>query len=300
MIPYSLRLFALPLALALTGCATPSATARFEVAEASEAAAALGARSSPVPVAAQAEGDAAPSSEALAKQLANPVASLISFPFQLNYDQDIGPRDDGERFLLNVQPVIPFSLNEDWNLISRTILPIVSQEDIFPGAGDQTGLGDVVQSLFFSPVQSPLVWGVGPVFLIPTATEDELGGEKWGIGPTGVALRQSGPWTYGGLANHIWSFAGDDDRADVNATFLQPFVSYTTPSAYTYALNTESTYDWEAEKWSVPVNLAVSKVTRFGGQLMSIGAGLRYWVESPRSGPEGLGFRITITPLFPR
>jgi hypothetical protein len=243
------------------------------------------------------------SASALAKQLANPVAALISVPFQLNYDQNIGPDDDGDRWLMNVQPVVPITLNEDWNVISRTILPIVSQSDVYPGAGSQSGIGDVVQSVFFSPKEPTAggwIWGAGPVLLMPTGSDDLLTTDKWAAGPTAVLLRQQGPWTYGGLANHLWSFAGSDDRTDVDATFLQPFASYTTPTAWSFTLNTESTYDWEAEQWSVPVNVIVTKVTKVGGQLISVGGGLRYWADSPDSGPEGLGYRLVFTLLFPR
>jgi hypothetical protein len=238
----------------------------------------------------------------LAKQLANPIAALISVPFQFNWDNDIGPDDSGSRLTLNVQPVIPFSLNDDWNLISRTILPIVDQQDIFPGSGDQSGLGDTVQSLFFSP-KAPSsrgwVWGVGPVLLLPTATDDLLGTGKWGAGPTAVALKQQGPWTYGALANHLWSFAGDGDRNDISNTFLQPFVSYTTPQAWTVAVNAEATYDWKAEQWNIPIALLVSKVTRLGKQMISIQAGPRYYAESTPTGPEGWAFRANLTLLFP-
>jgi hypothetical protein len=252
------------------------------------------------PLAAQETGGA--DAAALAKQLTNPISSLISVPFQLNYDDGFGT-GDGDRTTLNIQPVVPVTLSPEWNLIVRTILPVTYQSDVVPGTGSQFGLGDTVQSFFFSP-QAPgpggLIWGVGPVVLWPTATEDELGAEKWGAGPTGVALVQRGPWTVGGLANHIWSFAGDDDRADVNATFLQPFFSYTTPSATSIVLNTESTYNWDTEDWTVPVNLMLNQVLKIGDQPVQIGGGLRYWLDTPEGGPDGWGFRLNFALLYPR
>ncbi len=237
----------------------------------------------------------------LAQKLSNPVASLISVPFQFNFDRGYGPDDDGHRFVLNIQPVIPISLSADWNLISRTIVPIVHQHDLFPGAGDETGLGDITQSFFFSPKEPTAgwIWGAGPVFLIPSATDDSLGSEKFGIGPTVVVLKQEHGFTYGALANHIWSVAGEDDRADVNATFMQPFLSYTTADAWTFTVNTESTYDWESSDWSVPINGIVFKLVRIGGQPIQFFAGVRYWAESPDNGPEGFGFRCGFTLLFP-
>jgi len=241
--------------------------------------------------------------ENFAKQLANPVAALISLPIQVNYDEDFGIEDEGAVLRINVQPVIPFSIGQDWNLISRTILPILNFDDVpLPGTSE-FGLGDTVQSLFFSPkapTASGWIWGAGPAFLIPTATDEVLGSEKWGIGPTGVMLRQSGPWTYGALANHIESFAGTSRRADVSATFIQPFLTYITPTQTTFGLNTESTYDWETNKWSTPINFNVFQLLRFGNQLVQIGGGLRYWVTAPDAGPEDWGFRLNFVLLFPR
>jgi hypothetical protein len=243
-------------------------------------------------------GASGESDENLAKKLVNPVADLISVPFQFNYDEGFGPKEAG-RVLLNVQPVIPFSLNQDWNIISRTILPVVYRESLATGIDSKFGLGDTVQSLFLSPKQSRPIWGIGPVILLPTATDDVLGSEKWGAGPTGVVLVQEGPWTYGILANHIWSFAGDDDRDEVNATFLQPFLAFTTRTATTFTINTESTYDWNAEQWTVPVNAQVTQLLKLGNQPVSIGVGGRWYAEAPDGGPEW-GVRFVFTILFPK
>jgi hypothetical protein len=250
-----------------------------------------------------ADANAQTSSADLAKQLANPIAALISVPFQLNIDRDLGPIDAGDRVTLNIQPVIPISLNEEWNLISRTILPVIDQQDIFPGAGSQFGTGDVVQSVFFSPkaaTASGWIWGAGPVLLLPTASDDLLGADKWGIGPTGVALKQDGPWTYGALANHIVSVGGDSDRSDINATFLQPFISYTTPDGWSYTAQAEATRDWENHEWNVPVGVLVGKVSRIGSQMVQFGAGIRYYASSTDNGPEGLAFRFNFVLLYPK
>ena len=236
----------------------------------------------------------------LSRKLANPVADLISVPIQSNTDFGVGT-GDGTVWRTNIQPVIPFGISEDWNLISRTILPVIDQEGLAPAgdALDASGLGDTVQSFFFSPKESSPIWGVGPVLLIPSATDDLLGGEKWGIGPTAVILKQEGPWTYGALANHLWDFAGDDNRGAVNATFLQPFVSYITPTKTTFTLNTETTYDWHNDQWIVPVNFVVSQLFKIGDQPVQAFVGARYYVETPTGGPEW-GLRLGMTFLFPK
>ncbi len=246
------------------------------------------------------QAPAANDAAALALKLANPVAALISVPLQFNYDAQIGPARDGERFTLNIQPVIPFKLNADWNLVSRTILPVISQSDIFPGAGNQFGLGDTVQSLFLTPAKAGgLIWGAGPVALIPTATNRLLGGGKWGAGPTVVVLKQMGPWTVGGLANHIWSFAGDGSRNNISATFLNPFFSHTSKSAFTYGAGADFTYDWKSDKVTMPVSVSISQLTKVGGQLVTFGAGLRYYVATTEFSPHGFAGRVSATLLFP-
>jgi len=243
-----------------------------------------------------------PDATALAKKLSNPIADLISVPIQFNFDRGLGADGDGERYLTNIQPVIPFGITEDWNVISRTILPVIGLDGVAP-AGSEFGLGDVTQSLFFSP-KAPgpggLIWGVGPVALFPTATDDALGAGKWAAGPTAVALLQRDGWTVGALVNHLWSFAGEDDRADVNASFLQPFLAHTWPTATTLTLNTELSYDWNADQAAPVVNLFLSQILPVGGQLIQIGVGARYWIDGPSGGPEGFGARAQLTFLYPR
>jgi hypothetical protein len=236
----------------------------------------------------------------IAQKLQNPVADLISVPIQNNWDFGIGP-EDALRFTSNVQPVIPFSLSEDLNLISRTILPVVYAESPAKGIDDAFGLGDTVQSFFFSPKKPVGGWivGAGPVFLLPTATDDLLGSNQWGVGPTMVVLRQTGGWTFGMLANHIWSVAGDGGNTDVNATFLQPFVSYTTKTYTTFTLNSETTRDWAGDQWVVPLNVIISQLVKIGSQPVQFSLGGRYYLETPAGGPEW-GVRFSVTMLFPK
>ena len=237
----------------------------------------------------------------LAKKLQNPVAALISVPAQSNFEWGGGPGSAGFKYTLNVQPVIPITLTEDWNLISRTIVPIIHQDDVIPNSS-QSGIGDILQSAFFSPQQpgpGGIIWGAGPAFLLPTTTESGLGAEKFGIGPTAVFLRQQSGWTYGLLTNHLVSIGGTHSTSDVNSTYVQPFLSYTTKTYTTFGINTESTYDWENSKWTVPLNPAVSQLVKLGGQPVQFQLGPKLYVEGPTSAPDW-GIRFAVTLLFPR
>lgn len=249
-----------------------------------------------------AAGDADAAAE-LAKNALNPVAAMISVPLQYNYDQKLGPDEKGSKHVLNIQPVIPMSISSDWNLISRTIVPLVDQHNVPTDGVDKSGVGDVLQSFFFSPKEptaSGTIWGIGPAFGLRTASDSTLGSGKWSAGPTAVMLNQGNGWTYGVLANHLWSFAGDSQRDDLSVTFIQPFLSYTFPGFTTLGINAESTYNWKADQWSVPINLTVTQLLKIGGQPLTLAAGVRYWAESPTGGPQGVGARLALTFLFPK
>jgi hypothetical protein len=204
------------------------------------------------------------------------------------------------RYTANIQPVIPLSISKDWNLIVRTIMPVIYAESPTKGGRDAWGLGDITQSLFLSPKAPVGGWilGAGPVFLWPSATDSLLGSGKFGAGPTLVALRQEHGFTYGILANQIWSYAGWGDQ-NVNATFLQPFVSYTTKTYTTFTVNTESTYNWQAEAWTVPLNFMVQQLLKIGKQPVAFQLGYRYYADKPSGGPDW-GLRFAVTLLFPK
>ena len=249
----------------------------------------------------------------LAKKLSNPVASLISVPIQNNWDFGIGPAN-AMRYTANIQPVIPFSISDGWNLVTRTIVPVIYAESPVKGGSDKSGLGDIVQSFFFSPKAPVGGWilAAGPVALWPTATDRALGFGKWGAGPTALALQQKNGWTYGLLANHLWSYAdagrytasstgdaSDGSDAQVNATFIQPFVSFTTKTYTTLGFNMESTYNWDAHQWTVPLNVTVSQLLKIGKQPVQFTLGTKYYADKPSGSPDW-GLRFAVTLLFPK
>jgi hypothetical protein len=235
----------------------------------------------------------------LATKLNNPTASLISVPLQSNFDFGGGPDDEGFQYKLNVQPVIPFKLSEDWKILTRAIVPFIHQSNRV-GTSTQSGLGDTSVTLWFSPEKNApgaIVWGVGPAFLAPTATDDFLGADKWGLGPSIIVVKQAHGWAGGALVSQTWSVAGNDDRDDLDSTFLQPFLSYQTSSHTTYGFNLESSYDWEGEQWVVPINLQVTQLVRIGKMPVSFQGGWRYYAARPAEGPRW-GLRLTATLVF--
>jgi hypothetical protein len=241
----------------------------------------------------------------LASQLQNPIADLISLPVQFNWDTGIGQKG-ADQLKVNIQPVIPISLNDQWNAISRTIVPVVYADSPADGVSSDFGLGDTLQSVFFSPKDPIRGWivGAGPVLQIPTGTGDLFRTQQFSMGPTGIVLRQDplagGTLTSGLLANHLWRVAGSDGEVpDVNATFLQPFLAYTFGKGTTVGINAESTYDWQAGQWSVPINVTIAQLLTLGDQTVQLQFGGRYYVESPDRGPEW-GLRFMISFLFPQ
>jgi len=255
----------------------------------------------PAEEAAAGGGAGGESTEALAKAAQNPVAKLISVPFQNNFNFGVGP-EDVTQYVLNVQPVIPITLSEDWNLITRTIMPIINQPSPAPGVPSAFGLGDINPSLFFSPAKSGgLIWGLGPTFTIPTGTDPLLTSGEWSAGPAAVALTIHGHWVAGVLANQQWSFAGWGDR-DVSQMLVQPFVNYNLAKGWYLSTGPIITADWKADsdnRWTVPVGGGVGKIIKIGREPLNIQVQAFYNVEHPDNGANWQ-LRVQLQLLFPK
>jgi hypothetical protein len=238
----------------------------------------------------------------LAKKTQNPVADLISVPFENHINFGVGPHNDAQN-ILYVQPVIPFRLTDEWNLISRTVAPVIYQPELAPGVGDTFGLGDIQLSLFLSPAKpGVLIWGAGPVLQFPTATDDVLGQGKWGAGPTAAALTIQGPWVVGALINNVWSFAGDGKRKAVNQMLLQPIISYNLPGGWYVNSIPMITADWKAdagERWTVPIGGGVGRIVRIGPLPLGVDVGAYYNVVRPDNAAE-CELRARVNFLFPK
>lgn len=243
----------------------------------------------------------------LNKQTQNPVAALISLPFQNNWTFDQGP-ESKTQYILNIQPVIPVQLNKNWNIITRTVMPIVSQPLMAPGVNGAFGLANTYFTTFLSPINnSKWIWGVGPAFVLPTSTTRALGSNKWGLGPSAVVLTQQSVWTVGVLANQVWSFGGANvlpaatHAQQYSLMLFQPFIAYSFWQAWNITFVSETTYNWlgaAGHCWTVPLDLVISKVITIGTQALSLGAGGRYFAVTPADKPAW-GARLVVSFLFP-
>jgi hypothetical protein len=222
----------------------------------------------------------------LAKASQNPVGNLVSLPFQNNTSFGIGPNDAISN-VLNIQPVYPVGMNDKWNLINRGIVPVIYREEVFPALdiGDATGLGDISYTGFISPAQpGKLIWGVGPSFLFPTATEDRWASDKWSAGAGVVLLAMPGHWVLGVLVQNVWSFAGDDDADDVNQLLLQPIINYNFSKGWYFTSVPVITANWEADsdnRWTVPIGGGLGKIMKWGKQPVDLSLAAFYNVEQP-------------------
>jgi len=247
---------------------------------------------------AHAEG---PNQEDLAKAAQNPIANMISLPLQNNINTGIGP-DDETQNILNIQPVFPFSVSEDWNIITRTILPVISQPEFMAGGDKVNGLGDLNFTTFLSPSEaSSLTWGIGPTVIMPTATDDTLGPDKWSGGLAIIALGMPGNWVVGGLVSNVWSFAGSGDN-DINFFTFQYFINYNLPNGWYLTSAPIITANWEADngqQWTVPFGGGFGKIIKWGKQPVNAQLSAYNNVESPDNGADWQ-FRIQLQFLFPK
>jgi len=243
----------------------------------------------------------AQSTEDLAKAAQNPIANMISLPFQNNTNLNIGS-DDSTQNILNVQPVYPFSLNEDWNVITRTIVPITSNPDVLTGDGRINGIGDTTFTAFFSPKSSEITWGVGPVLVMPTASDDALGSDKWSAGLSAVALAMPGRWVVGGVISNVWSFAGSGNNK-VNFFTLQPFINYNFDAGWYATTAPIITANWEADddhKWTVPLGGGFGKIFKIGNQPINAQLSVYNNVITPDDFGAEWQVRAQLQFLFPK
>jgi hypothetical protein len=238
----------------------------------------------------------------IAKQAQNPIASLISVPLENDFNPYTGVNKE-DSYVLEMKPVVPIRLSNDWTLITRTIIPVIQVPDLAPGVSGTSGLGDIQESLFLSPTKTgPVIWGAGPVISIPTATENILGTKKLSLGPTVVVLRIQGHWLFGSLVQNLFSVAGPSGRPDVNQMLLQPFVNYNLPHKWYLTSSPIITSNWEvrpSERWVVPVGGGVGKIVHFGKLPVNIYTQFFRNVQRP-DGTSSWSARFQMQLLFPK
>lgn len=238
------------------------------------------------------------SAQELADKLANPVASLISVPLQNNLNYGIGAFN-GSKYTINIQPVIPFKLTENLNLITRYILPVVDQRDITGENTHEFGLSDATVTAFFAPKTKGIILGFGPAFLVPTATEKVLGTEKFGVGPSVLVMHQGKGLSVGFIANQIWSVAGNEDRADFNSFYTQIFLSHSYKSGASLGVNAEITQNWEGNTTMITINPSIGAVTKLGDQVVQFAIMPLIPVVGPHEMKSDWGLRAVLAFVFP-
>lgn len=255
-----------------------------------------------VAAAVRAEDNGTHDTEKLAKDVQNPVSSLISVPFENDTNFNNGP-ENGITNVLNVKPVYPSRFSEDWNLVNRAIVPFIYQDERFPGEGSRSGIGDITYQGFFSPSKAgKFIWGIGPSVLIPTGSGDRMSSNKWAIGPSFVGLATPGHWVVGVLVSNIWSFAGEGDAENVDLFSLQYFINYNMKGGWYLSSAPTITADWEADsgnKWTVPFGLSVGRIFTMGNQPINIKIGGFYNVDKPDEASEWT-LQAQISLLFPK
>jgi len=241
------------------------------------------------------------SDDDLAKAAQNPLASMISLPFQNNTNFGIGPDDDTQN-ILNIQPVWPFSLGEDWNFVTRTIIPVISQPGVAPGTSRTNGIGDITLTGWVSPKETgKWIWGVGGALVLPTATDDALGNDRWSVGPSVVVLTMPGKWVIGSLVSNVWSVGGSGEQ-DVNFFSWQYFINYNLDNGWYLTSAPIITANWEADSkntWTVPFGGGVGKIFRIGKQPLNAQVSAYYNVEKPDSGADWQ-LRLQLQMMFPK
>jgi hypothetical protein len=241
--------------------------------------------------------------QSLTREAKNPFADLINLQFFYDATLGVAPANNTQQ-MLTIQPLIPFHLNSDWIVVTRTILPLVAQPAAAPGQGWIRGPGDTQFAALLSPARvGSLDWGIGPVFQLPTATNNALGQGKWGAGPAAGIQWSGKQWTFGTLILNIWSFAGDANRPAVDQMQLQPTVNYTFrdhPNRY-LSFSPTITANWEAsgdERWTVPISLGIGQLSKFGHQSINLQATTYYDVVAP-PGSARWTLELLVQFLFP-
>lgn len=210
---------------------------------------------------------------ALAAKLQNPIADLISVPFQNNTNFNVGPQK-GIQDILNIQPVIPIHVTQDWNVITRTIVPLTWSPSFQPAASvPPFGVGASSFSAFLSPTNTidGWTWGAGPIIGLPTSTNKNLGSNVWGAGPAIVAVRTAHPWVYGLLVNNVFSFGGTTGRSGnaYSIMTINPFLNYNFGGGWFIGASPITTASWATggEKWTLPIGAQFGRLIKLGGKL---------------------------------